>query len=232
MNISALPSKIQMLMTRRKSPGKSKFLQVATHVGSLIPLAILLFDFYTDNLTANPIQDVTLRTGKPALILLVLSLAVTPFYTIFKYRPVIPLRRPLGLYSFMYVSLHFLIFIWLDYGLSLPLIYEAIFLKPYALVGFTAFLLLLPMAITSTKGWQARLGKNWKRLHKGAYVVSFLAVTHYVWLVKSDYREPLVYGGIIALLLILRIPAVKKGISNTQSAIKKRRRQARKSEMA
>jgi methionine sulfoxide reductase heme-binding subunit len=185
-------------------------LQWLTHLGALAPLAVLLWLYFTDGLTVNPIQDITFRTGKAALVLLVLSLACTPLNTLFGWREALKLRRPLGLYAFLYVCLHFLTFIGLDYGFDLELLQEAIFEKRFALVGFTAFLILIPLALTSTKGWQKRLGKAWKTLHKGVYLAASLAVVHYVWLVKSDVREPLAYGAVVAALLLVRLPAVKR----------------------
>jgi sulfoxide reductase heme-binding subunit YedZ len=203
---------------------KKNWLRILTHVGALTPLAWLLWDGWTNQLTVNPIQDITFRTGKAALILLVLSLACTPVHTLFGFRQVIPLRKPLGLYAFMYVSLHFLIFVGLDYGFEVGLLYEAIFEKRYALVGFAAFLILLPLAITSTKGWMKRLGKNWKRLHRWVYLVGLLAVIHYIWLVKSDLREPLIYGAIVVLLLLARVPGVRRAVANFRSRLTKARR--------
>ncbi len=200
---------------------KRNWLRILTHVGAVIPLIWLVWDYWFDNLTVNPIQDITFRTGKPALILLVLSLACTPVNTLFGFKQVLPLRKPLGLYAFMYVSLHFLIFIGLDYGFDGGLLYEAIFEKRYALVGFAAFLILLPLAVTSTQGWMRRLGKNWKRLHRWVYLVGILAVVHYVWLVKADIREPLLYGAAVALLLFLRLPAMRKAVTHFRSRFKK-----------
>ena len=165
----------------------------------------------------NPIQEVTLRTGRYALILLILSLACTPLNTLLGFRWVLPLRKWLGLYAFMYASFHFLIFIGLDYGFDLELILEAIFEKRYALVGFTAFLILLPLAITSTKGWMKRLGKNWKRLHRWVYLASLLVIVHFVWLVKADIRRPLAYGAVVVLLLVLRTPWVRRKASKFRS---------------
>lgn len=182
----------------------------ATHVGALFPAAWLLWDYVMDNLSVNPIQDITFRTGKPALILLILSLAVTPVSSILGLRQVVPARKWLGLYAFFYAAAHFLVFIWLDYGLDWGLLYEAIFEKRYALVGFVALLILLPLAITSTQGWMKRLGKRWKSLHRWVYVAGILAVVHYVWLVKSDVREPLLWGALLGLLLILRLPWIRK----------------------
>ena len=207
---------------------KANWLKIATHIGSLLPLALLIWAYWQNQLTVNPIQEITFRTGKTAINLLVLSLAVTPVYIVFGFRQVIPLRKLLGLYAFLYVALHFLVFVWLDYGLDLQLIWEAIFEKRYALVGFAAFLILIPLAITSTKGWMKRLGKNWKRLHRFVYLVALLAVVHYIWLVKSDIREPLIYGGVVITLLVLRLPPVRRKIVNARSKIK----QARKARVA
>ncbi len=203
---------------------RKNWLRILTHMGALVPLVWLVWDYWTNQLTVNPIQDITFRTGKPALILLVLSLACTPVNMLFGFRQVLPLRKPLGLYGFMYVCLHFLTFVGLDYGFDWGLLYGAIFEKRYALVGFAAFLILLPLALTSTQGWMRRLGKNWKRLHRWVYLVGILAVVHYVWLVKSDVREPLLYGAAVALLLILRLPAVRKSVTHWRSRFKKERR--------
>jgi len=204
-------------------PKFTKF-QLLVHLGSLTPLVYLLWDYFTNRLSVNPIQDITFRTGKDALVLLVLSLACTPAQML-GFREVVKVRRALGVYAFLYVSLHFLVFIWLDYGLDLGLIYEAIFEKRYALVGFMAFLILLPLALTSTKGWQKRLGKNWKRLHRCVYVAGGLAVVHYIWLVKSDIRQPLAYGAVVALLLLVRIPAVRQNIAHWRGRLAQRLQQ-------
>ena len=202
-------------------PKFTKF-QWLVHLGSLAPLALLIWDFFTDNLTANPIQDVTFRTGKAALVLLVLSLACTPLNTLFGFREALKVRRALGLYAFLYVCLHLSIFIGLDYGFDLELIREAIFEKRYALMGFAAFLILLPLALTSTKGWMKRLGQNWKRLHRWVYLAAVLAVIHYVWGVKSDVREPLAYGAVVIVLLLARLPAVRRLASRARQAYYRR----------
>lgn len=206
---------------------RKNWLRWLTHLGALFPLAWLLWDYFTDGLTVNPIQDITFRTGKAALILLVLSLACTPLNILFGWRSVLPLRKPLGLYAFLYVSLHFLIFVGLDYGFDWDLLYEAIFEKRYALVGFAAFLILLPLALTSTQGWMRRLGKNWKRLHRWVYLAGLLAVVHYVWLVKSDIREPLVYGAIVLVLLLLRLSWVRKTVTAWRNRFSRKERKAK-----
>jgi sulfoxide reductase heme-binding subunit YedZ len=191
--------------------------QVAVHLAALAPLALLIWDGLHDQLTANPIQALTFRTGKTALILLVLSLTCTPLSSVFGVRQAVKWRRPLGLYAFLYAGLHFLIFAVLDYGLDFVLLREAVFEKRYALVGFAAFLLLIPLAITSTRGWMKRLGKRWKRLHQAVYVAGLLVIVHYVWLVKADRREPLLWGAAVGLLLLLRVPAVRRGIAKIRS---------------
>jgi len=190
----------------------TRWLRWGVHVAALTPLAVILFLAWQGRLTANPIQDITLRTGQTALVLLVLSLSITPLYTAFTIKELLPLRRRLGLYAFFYAVLHFLIFIGLDYGFDPELLKEAIFEKRYALVGFAAFLILLPLAVTSTKGWMRRLGKRWKALHRWVYAAAVLVIVHYVWLVKSDIRTPLLYGAVVAILLILRAPAVARRV--------------------
>jgi sulfoxide reductase heme-binding subunit YedZ len=196
---------------------KRNWLLLLTHVGALTPFGLLLWDWYRDNLTVNPIQAATFRTGKPALVLLVLTLAVTPINTIFGLRRLIPLRRWLGLYAAFYAGVHFMIFIGLDYGFDIELLREAIFEKRFALVGFAAGSILFLLAITSTKGWMRRLKRGWKRLHRLIYVAAILAVIHYIWLVKADIRVPLLYGAVILLLLGLRIPPVRKAASRLRS---------------
>jgi sulfoxide reductase heme-binding subunit YedZ len=191
---------------------KAHWLQILTHAAALAPLALLAWDTAQDQLTANPIREVTLRTGKAALVLLVLSLASTPVYTLFGFRPAIKLRRPLGLYAFLYAALHGLTFVGLDFGFDVGLILEEILQRRFVQAGMSAFLLLLPLALTSTRGWIRRLGKNWRRLHRLVYLAALAAVVHFVWLAKGDIREPLLYGAAVALLLVVRIPAVRDGV--------------------
>ena len=188
--------------------------QILVHAGSLAPLALLVWALAMGNLSVNPIQDLTFRTGKAALVLLVLSLACTPLNTLFGFRQAVKVRRPLGLYAFMYAALHFLIFSVLDYGLNLRLIWSETLEKRYIYIGFTAFLILLPLAITSTKGWQRRLGKTWKKVHKLVYAAGILVVIHYTWVVKSDVREPLLWGALVVLLLVARLPIIRHKITH------------------
>jgi sulfoxide reductase heme-binding subunit YedZ len=198
-------------------------LQLITHVGALVPLAVLVWDGLNDQLTVNPIQEISSRTGKIALILLVLSLACTPLNTLFGVKQLLPLRRPLGLYAFGYSVLHLLNFAVVDYGLDPVLLREVIFEKRYVLVGFAAFLLLAPLAITSTQWFQRRLGKRWKVLHRLVYPAVLLSIVHFVWLVKADVREPLMYGAIVVLLLALRLPSVRRTLTTVRQTWSARR---------
>lgn len=212
-------------MKRLKSKKfQNRMLVILTHVGSLLPLALLLIDYFTDNLTANPIQAVTLRTGKAALVLLILSLACTPVCALFRLTVANLLRKPLGLYAFLYAVLHFLVFIWVDLGLNWAYIKDGFLQKPYALVGFSAFLILIPLAATSFKTVQKRMGKNWKRLHRFVYLAGVLVIVHYVWLVKSDYREPLAWGAGLAFLLLARVGPVKQWLLDRTAGIRTMRR--------
>lgn len=189
-----------------------RLLKLITHIGALLPLALLVYGFFYDTLGADPIREITLKTGKTALILLVLSLAVTPLTIWFNWKAVTPLRKPLGLYAFLYVCLHLLTFVGLDYGFVWGLIGEAIFEKRYALVGFTAFVLLVPLAATSTKWAMKRLGRNWKRLHQLVYVIAVLALVHYFWLVKNAYSQPILFAVIVGMLLLSRVKPVRQQI--------------------
>ena len=197
---------------RLSREGRRRLLRVTYHAVGLFPLAWLLFDFWFGLLGAEPIRAMILRTGKASIVMLTLSLVCTPAGYLFRWRDATTVRRPLGLYAFMYVCIHFLIFVWLDYALIVPLIVEEIVARRYALVGFAAFLLLIPLAVTSTKGWQKRLGKRWKTLHKVVYLIAVLAVIHYIWLVKNAYTQPLLFAAAVGLLLLLRVPAVKQAL--------------------
>jgi sulfoxide reductase heme-binding subunit YedZ len=187
------------------------------HLAALAPLVITLVEFFLGRLTVNPIQDFTHRSGYAALVLLVASLACTPLNILFGFKRALTLRRPLGLYAFGYALLHMLIFALLDFGLDPGLIWQEVVEKRYILVGSAALLLLIPLALTSTKGWQRRLGKRWKSLHRLVYLAAPLAVIHYVWLVKADIREPLIFGAIVALLLLLRLTPVRQAIARLRS---------------
>ena len=202
----------------RKKTGR--LLTWLTHAGALVPLAVLLWEFQTNNLGVDPVREILFHTGTTALALLVLSLAVTPVTIVFGWKQVIPLRRPLGLYAFLYVCLHLLTFIWLDYAFDLTFLIDGIIEQKFVLVGFAAFLLLIPLAVTSTKGWQRRLGKRWKKLHKLSYLIIVLVLIHFIWLVKNVYIEPGIYVGIVALLFLARWQPVKQKLLRWQRKIR------------
>ncbi len=185
---------------------------VLVHIGCLVPIPWMVVDGLTGNLTADPIRGAILRTGKIALILLVLSLACTPLNSIFGFSPALRVRRALGDYSFLYVCLHFAIFIGLDYAFQFQYIFHEL-LKPYALVGLIAGLLLIPLAITSFAPWPKRLGKNWKRLHNLVYLIDFLAAIHFILVVKQGVIEPYVWMTIIIFLLVLRLTPIRRFLS-------------------
>jgi len=189
---------------------RKNWVWLLANVGGLIPLALLL-QGVAGGKWVDPVAEITSRTGLGALIMLIASLAVTPINSVFGWRQIIPARKPLGLYAFGYAALHLLNFIGLDYGFSLQaFLADALLEKRFMIVGFSAFLILLPLALTSTKGWMKRLGRNWKRLHQLVYVAGVLAVLHFFWLVKIDITQPLIYGAILAVLLVLRIPQIRQ----------------------
>ena len=173
------------------------------HALALTPLVILAWQFYavwktgSDALGADPVAEIEHRTGLWALRFLL----ITPLRQLTGQPDLIRFRRMLGLYAFFYACLHLAAYLGLDLRGYWTQIFEEIVKRPYITVGFTAWLLLVPLAITSTKGWIKRLGRNWARLHKLVYVICVLVILHFWWLVKSDIREPLLYASILALLL-------------------------------
>lgn len=170
-----------------------------------LPLVGLGWTAVQGGLGANPIETLTHETGQWGLRLLVLGLAITPLRRVTGWNDLIRYRRMVGLFSFFYVSLHLSTYMFLDQFFDWQAIWEDVYQRPYITVGFSAFLLLLPLAVTSTNGWIRRLGRNWTRLHRLVYPAAILAVTHFIWLVKADLREPAVYAGLLGLLLGFRL---------------------------
>lgn len=211
-------------MNRLSKKTQQRMLKLLTHIGALIPLALLIWDYNLEQFGPDPIREVTLRTGKAAITLLVLSLAVTPLKIWFDWKQLHPLRKLLGLYAFLYVVLHLLVFFWLDYALDPGLIIEAVFEKQYALVGLVSFLILLPLAATSTRWAMRKMGKNWTRLHRWVYLAGILAVLHYILLVKNAYTSPFLYALILTVLLLTRVKPVKQGIIRTRRKIENERK--------
>ena len=206
-------------MQRPDKKTLQRLLKASVIIGSLIPLAVMVWDYYQGNLGAEPIREITLRTGKTAIVLLMLTLAITPAHIWFGWKQIIPLRRLLGLFSFLYVAIHLTIFLWLDYLLDPQLIIEAMFAKRYALVGLAAFLILLPLAVTSNRASMRKLGKKWKSLHKWVYVAGVLAVLHYFLLVKNSYTEPAIFAIILAVLLLTRVKPIKLTILHWRRSV-------------
>jgi len=200
--------------------------QIAMHIYGWSVLVILIYQYFTNNLSADPVQYLERRTGHHAVALLLMSLACTPLNTLFKWKELLKRRRALGLYAFMYATIHVLIYLDLDFGLAWSFILQNFTEDPRLVVGLTAFLLLIPLAWTSFDIWKKRLGKNWKRLHKVVYAIVPLVVLHYAWNKKGnvfaaqgDVAQPLAYGLIVILLLILRIPRVRKGVVSLRDRI-------------
>ena len=201
-------------------------LKIAVFVACLAPVAWLLWKFFGSTpgdmstwgvgLGANPIEKITHATGDWTLRFLLITLAITPLRKLLALPALIKFRRMFGLFAFFYGCLHFTTYIWLDKFFNLHEMLADIAKRKFITVGFTAFLLLIPLALTSTAGWIRRLGgKRWHALHRLIYVSAIAGVIHYLWLVKADIRKPLIYGAILAVLLLYRIavwivPVIKR----------------------
>ena len=177
---------------------------------ALVPFALLLLRGWNNDLGANPIETITDITGIWTLRFLVITLAITPLRKLTGQTILIRFRRMLGLFTFFYASMHFLTYIWLDQYFDWPFIAEDIAEHPYIIVGFTTFLILFSLAVTSPRFMVRKLGKNWKKLHMLIYPAAFLAATHFIWQVKSDIREPLLYFALFSVLILLRLPSVEE----------------------
>ncbi|MCS7011997.1 MAG: sulfoxide reductase heme-binding subunit YedZ [Anaerolineales bacterium] len=199
---------------------KGSWLRWIVHLLGVWPLAALGWDAWQGNLSVNPIQDAEQRLGRAALYFLVASLAVTPLTTLTGWHFLPPRRRALGLYAFLYASLHFAVFVALDYGFDIPEIFRLTREKPFILLGLTAGLLLLPLAITSFDHLMRRMGKRWKRLHRLIYLIAPMVILHYAWAQKGDFfalrgdiLRPLLWGIVLIVLFVLRLPVVRRKLS-------------------
>ena len=215
-----MPSSIQIFKAR------FTWLQILVHVGAWLPGIYLAAAYYSDNLTINPIQALTQRLGYTALVLLVLSLVCTPANTFFGWRQALKLRRPLGIYAFLYASAHFLVFTGLDYGFDLALLVQENLDKPFILIGAIALIILLALAVTSFQWWMKRLGKRWKKLHRLIYPAALLVLLHFAWSQKGDLLrlqgevlQPVIFSLIVGVLLLVRIPIIRQQINRVQSAL-------------
>ena len=192
--------------------------KTAVHLLALAPFAWLIADIWHDRLGADPIAELTHATGLWALRFLLMALAITPLRRITGWSVLARFRRLIGLYAFFYASVHLSIYLVLDLGGYWAQILEDIVKRPYITVGFAAWCGLLMLALTSTRGMMRRLGRRWSQLHRIVYGIGVLAVLHFVWLVKADVREPAIYGAILALLLVLRLPPVARRIERRRRA--------------
>ena len=198
----------------------STLVRILFHMVCWLPLVWIIHAYFNGHLSVNPIQDIEQHLGHFAIYFLFATLACTPLNTLFGWRQPLRHRRALGLYCFLYASLHVLAFSGLDYGFNLQLISGIVIKKPYAILGFIAFILLLPLAVTSSRWWMQRLAQRWLNLHRLVYIAGVIAVLHYAWAKKGniltlsgDIRRPLFWGLLLLLLLFLRLPPVRHWIS-------------------
>jgi sulfoxide reductase heme-binding subunit YedZ len=184
----------------------SKWTKVAVFVFCLVPFLVLVGRTVRGQLGANPVEFLQHATGDWTLRFLIFTLSITPLRKLLQLPELIRFRRMLGLFAFFYVCLHFITYIGPDQSFSLTGMWQDVAKRRFITVGFLGFLLLIPLAVTSTAGWIRRLGgKRWQALHRAIYVAAVCGVIHYYWLVKSDVREPLFYGALIAILLLWRL---------------------------
>lgn len=185
---------------------KISFPKLVVFVNALIPLVLLLTDLYRGRVGPNPLEFATRTTGMLTLVFLSLTVAITPLRRIFSLNSLVKFRRMLGLFAFFYGSLHLLTYIWFDRFFDLASTVKDVAQRPFILFGMTAFLLMLPLAITSTNKMVKRLGgKRWARLHRLVYLSAILGVVHFWMLVKADVRLPLTFGFIVLFLLGYRL---------------------------
>jgi sulfoxide reductase heme-binding subunit YedZ len=188
------------------------WVRLVTHLGSVAPLLYLAWR-YAGGRFLDPVRQITASTGRTAIALLVLTLACTPVAIITGWRRVLRARKALGLYAFLYAALHFLTFAWWDYGLSWELLAPAIFGQRFVVYGLLSLLLLIPLAITSTRGWRRRLGGAWQRIHWLVYPAVLLAVVHYLRIGK-DAAIPTRYAVLVGVLLVVRLPFIRRALSH------------------
>lgn len=188
------------------SPKQISWIKGIVFVLCLYPIARLILLGITHNLGANPIEFITRSTGTWTLVFLMITLSVTPLRKLTGWNWLIRLRRMFGLYAFFYVCLHFTTYIWLDQFFDFGAILKDIVKRPFITIGFAAFVLMIPLALTSTNAMVKRLGgKRWQLLHRLIYIIAIFGVIHYWWLVKKDITQPLIYACILGILLGLRL---------------------------
>ncbi|MFZ4118215.1 MAG: sulfite oxidase heme-binding subunit YedZ [Polynucleobacter sp.] len=189
-----------------------RYLKPAIFLLALLPLGRLIWLGSAQDLGANPIEFITRSMGTWTLVFLCLSLAMTPARMLIGWTGFIHLRRMLGLFCFFYATVHFLIWLWLDHNFSLAAMWQDVLERPYITFGFIAFVLLIPLALTSNHWAQRKLGRRWSHLHRLVYAIAVLAILHYWWhkAGKSDYETVSIYLGVIVVLLLLRLPFIRQ----------------------
>jgi sulfoxide reductase heme-binding subunit YedZ len=196
------------LATMRMQPSDLQlcWIKAAIFIAALLPLARLIAGAALDRLGANPVEFITHSTGTWTLVFLCLTLSITPLRKISGWNWLLRLRRMLGLFAFFYVVLHFTTYVWLDVFFDLHAVAKDILKRPFITVGFTAFVLMIPLALTSTNTMVRKLGgKRWLQLHRLVYAIAILGVVHYWWLVKRDITQPAIYALVVAMLLGYRL---------------------------
>jgi sulfoxide reductase heme-binding subunit YedZ len=181
-----------------------KILKPGFFILSLVPLILILYKIVFNQLGPEPIKEITYHTGEWTLLFLIFTLSMTPLKNLTNLSIWISFRRMFGLFAFFYASLHLMTYVGLDYRFDLNSISKDVLTKKFIFIGFAAWLLMVPLAITSSKKMINLLKHNWKKLHKLVYVISIFGVIHFIWLVKKDLTEPLIYLAIIILLLAFR----------------------------
>ena len=204
-------------------------LRAAAHTAAWLLSAWVIWDLFFNTMSINPIQTAMQHSGKIALIFLILTLACTPLNTLFGFPQALKLRRTLGLFTFMFAAFHFIIFVGIDYAFDWSLLKFEFYEKRFVILGLAAGTILALLAITSFKWWMKKLGNNWKRLHKFIYLAAGLVIVHYAWAKKGDLFSlqgdilgPLTFGLVLAFLLFMRIPAVRKFASSLRGRLKRR----------
>lgn len=182
-----------------------KILKPGFFILSLVPLILILYKIVFNQLGPEPIKEITHHTGEWTLLFLIFTLSMTPLKKLTNLTIWISFRRMFGLFAFFYGSLHLMTYVGLDYRFDLNSISKDVLTKKFIFIGFAAWLLMVPLAITSSKKMMGLLKHNWKKLHKLVYLISIFGVIHFIWLVKKDLTEPLIYLAIIILLLAFRV---------------------------
>ena len=219
------------MSTINRAKPKITWLQVVTHILGWLPVAWILYDYFGGRLSVNPIQDIERRLGRLGIYFLIATLACTPLSTLFGWREFLKRRRALGLYTFMYISLHVMVFAGLDYGFNLSQVFTLITQKLYLVVGTIALLMLIPLAVTSFDYFIRRMGKNWKRLHWLIYPAAIISLLHYALAQKGDLfalrgnvLKPFLLGMLMIFLLVIRISSIRRGVSGIRRKLSVRSR--------